>query len=242
MVAVLLVPGAAFAQGKGKEKDAANPSKADREKTEKDGSYAIGLSFARGMNQDGISDADLSVEDLIQGIRDGLEGKKLDAERENEIRAAHSYFFQQLERRNAKRRREDGERFLKENKGKEGVKTFENGLQYKVIKSGKGKTPRLQDEVEANYKGSFINGQIFDQTTPDEGPARFNVNRVIEGWTTALTKMKEGDVWELFVPSDLAYGEKGREGIPPNSMLIFEIELVKVIPAESAPKRPGKNK
>ena len=121
------------------------------------------------------------------------------------------------------------------------MQTLESGLQYKVIKEGSGAKPTLYDKVTVNYKGSLINGTEFDSSYKRSQPATFPVNGVIHGWTEALQLMKTGSKWQLFIPSKLAYGEAGAGGvIPPNAMLIFEVELISVgEPAASAPKAPA---
>jgi FKBP-type peptidyl-prolyl cis-trans isomerase FklB len=120
-----------------------------------------------------------------------------------------------------------GEAFLAENGKKEGVKTTASGLQYKVIKSGTGKTPKAEDTVSVNYKGTLISGKEFDASNGE--PVTFKVNGVIPGWTEALQLMKEGDKWMVYIPSKLAYGENAPGGpIGPNETLIFEVELVSV--------------
>lgn len=122
-----------------------------------------------------------------------------------------------------------GEQFLKENAAKEGVKTLPSGLQYKVIKEGEGKSPKATDTVSVHYKGTLIDGKEFDSSYKRGEPAEFPVNRVIKGWTEALQLMKEGSKWMLYIPSNLAYGERGAGAdIGPNETLIFEVELLKV--------------
>jgi FKBP-type peptidyl-prolyl cis-trans isomerase len=122
-----------------------------------------------------------------------------------------------------------GEEFLKENAKKEGVKTLESGLQYKVLKEGTGKTPGPTDTVEVNYAGKLIDGTEFDSSYKRGESITFPVNGVIKGWTQALQKMKEGSKWMLYIPANLAYGERGAGGIiGPNETLIFEVELIKV--------------
>ena len=122
-----------------------------------------------------------------------------------------------------------GQDFLAENKKKDGVKTTKSGLQYKVVKSGEGKTPKASDKVVAHYEGRLISGKVFDSSIKRGSPATFPVNGVIKGWQEALQLMKEGDKWQVFIPSELAYGEKGvGRNIGPNEALIFDIELIKV--------------
>ena len=122
-----------------------------------------------------------------------------------------------------------GETYLKENAKKEGVKTLPSGLQYKVVKEGSGKSPKATDTVSVHYRGTLIDGTEFDSSIKRGEPAEFPVNRVIKGWTEALQLMKEGDKWMLYIPSHLAYGERGAGGaIGPIETLIFEVELLKV--------------
>jgi len=129
----------------------------------------------------------------------------------------------------AKKNKKEGEVFLDENKKKEGVKTLASGLQYKVLKEGTGKKPKLNDAVTVNYRGTLIDGTEFDSSYRRGQPASFPVSGVIPGWTEALPLMGEGAKWQLFVPSNLAYGERGAGAmIGPNATLIFEIELISV--------------
>ena len=124
---------------------------------------------------------------------------------------------------------EKAEKFLMENKDKEGVKTLPSGLQYKVIKDGEGATPKLTDTVVTHYRGTLLDGSEFDSSYKRKEPATFPVSGVIKGWTEALQLMKEGAKWTLYVPANLAYGARGYPPvIGPNETLIFEIELLKV--------------
>ena len=125
--------------------------------------------------------------------------------------------------------KEEGRSFLEENKTKEGILVTESGLQYKILKAGAGKQATLESSVTVNYAGKLIDGTEFDSSIKRGEPATFGVTQVIEGWTEALLLMHEGDKWELFVPYELAYGERGAGGaIPPFATLIFEIELISV--------------
>jgi FKBP-type peptidyl-prolyl cis-trans isomerase FklB len=120
-------------------------------------------------------------------------------------------------------------KFLEENKKAEGVVTLPSGLQYKVLKAGTGATPTAKDTVRTHYEGKLIDGTVFDSSLKRNEPAEFPVEGVIAGWTEALQKMKVGDKWQLFIPSELAYGEAGAGGvIPPHATLIFEIELLDI--------------
>jgi len=191
-------------------------------KTQKDKlGYAIGLDLGKNLKQNSI-DVDLAV--VMQGVKDGLAGGKalLTEEQVKETFAA----FQQ---ERAEKTKKEGEAFLAANKKKDGVITLASGLQYKIIKTGSGKTPKAIDSVTVNYRGTLIDGTEFDSTIKRGQPATFQVNGVIPGWTEALQLMREGAKWELFIPSNLAYGERGAGStIGPNSVLIFEIELISV--------------
>ncbi|MDG1139702.1 MAG: FKBP-type peptidyl-prolyl cis-trans isomerase [Opitutales bacterium] len=126
-----------------------------------------------------------------------------------------------------------GAKFLSANKKRKGIKELESGLQYKVIRPGKGKkNPKESDEVEVHYHGTLISGEVFDSSTDRGEPAKFKLNGVIRGWTEALQLMKEGDKWKLFIPGDLAYGENGSNSIGPNETLVFEVELLSITPTD----------
>ena len=127
--------------------------------------------------------------------------------------------------------REKGEAFLIENGKKEGVKTLPSGLQYRVLKDGDGKHPKKSDQVVVHYKGTLIDGREFDSSYKRGEPAKFGVTQVIKGWTESLQLMKEGSKWMLYIPWQLAYGEKGSGKLNgPNETLIFEVELIAVMP------------
>jgi len=177
----------------------------------------------------------VNPEVLAQGIWDTMSGGKT-LMTDQEYVATMTAFKQEMSQRQIAKMKEmsdknlkDGEQFLAENKTREGVVTLPSGLQYKVIKEGAGKTPKSTDTVTVNYKGTLINGTEFDSSYRRGQPATFPVKGVIPGWIEALQLMKEGAKWELYIPSNLAYGEKGAgRTIPPNSALIFEVELISV--------------
>jgi FKBP-type peptidyl-prolyl cis-trans isomerase len=202
-------------------------------KTQKDKtSYAIGMNMAASVKTNAI---DVDVDALVQGIRDSLTNKKM-LLTEDEARETLMALQKDLQAKmhekakvQAEKNKKEGEEFLTKNKGKEGVKTLPDGLQYKVITEGKGKSPLATDTVTVNYRGTLINGTEFDSSYKRGQPATFPVDGVIKGWTEALQLMKEGSKWQLFIPSNLAYGERGAGGsIGPNATLIFEVELIKV--------------
>jgi len=188
-------------------------------------SYVIGAQLGQSFKTQGI---DIQIESLIWGLKDALAGKKL-AMSQEEMRQVLTGFRQRMLAKQAAKNLAEGTAFLEANGAKEGVKVLPSGLQYKVIKEGTGQTPKADDKVKTHYRGTLINGTEFDSSYKRNKPAEFAVNGVIPGWTEALQLMKEGCKWELYIPANLAYGERGRPGIPPNSTLIFEIELLEVV-------------
>jgi FKBP-type peptidyl-prolyl cis-trans isomerase len=214
-------------------------------------SYGFGLNVGRDMLRGGIVKEDLDLALVMQGVKDALaQGKYKINEKEFEeaYQAAIAPKLPERAKAAAAKLKKESEAFLVENKKKKGVKTTASGLQYRVLKTGSGKTPKLTDSVRAQYKGTFVDGTVFDQ--PAE-PVEFKVKGVIEGWTEGLQLMKEGDKFEFVVPAELGYGEKGlvtEEGvqlIPPNSTLTFELELVQVVSGTAVPRnatKPGERK
>ncbi len=172
---------------------------------------------------------------MARGLKDALAGGKT-LLTEEEARAAITAVQNDMrEKQQAKMQvagdanKKEGEAFLADNKSKEGVVALPSGLQYKVLKEGNGPKPTATDSVVCNYRGTLINGTEFDSSTKHGGPATFPVNGVIKGWTEALQLMPVGSKWQLFVPSDLAYAERGAGAdIGPNATLIFEVELVSI--------------
>ena len=200
------------------------------ETLEQKASYSFGVDFAKRLKQQGI---DLDITALNRGIQDQASGSKLafEAGEMNQFKAEYTdqlraRLLQEQQALGAKNL-EAGKQFLAENAKKEGVVTTASGLQYKVIKSGDGPTPKAEDTVTTNYRGTLIDGREFDSSYSRGQPASFPVNGVIKGWTEALQLMKVGGKWELYIPSDLAYGPAARsELIQPNSTLLFELELL----------------
>ena len=200
------------------------------ETLEQKASYSFGVDFAKRLKQQGI---DLDIKALNRGIEDQASGSKLAFE-EGEMNQFKAEYTQQLRARLqqpqqalAAKNLEAGKKFLAENAKKDGVVTTASGLQYKVIKSGDGPTPKAEDTVTTHYRGTLIDGREFDSSYSRGQPTSFPVKGVIKGWTEALQLMKVGDKWELYIPSDLAYGQAQRsELIQPNSTLVFELELL----------------
>jgi len=202
-------------------------------KTQKDKfSYGIGMNIGKNLKNDVV---DVDTDLVSKGLKDVFSGGKT-LMNDEEYRATMNALQKDLmdkqaeaAKKLAEKNKKEGEAFLAENGKKEGVVTLPSGLQYKEIQSGKGKTPNSGDTVETHYRGTLIDGTEFDSSYKRGQTVTFPVNGVIPGWTEALQKMKEGDKWQLFVPSSLAYGERGagRE-IGPNATLIFEVELIAV--------------
>jgi FKBP-type peptidyl-prolyl cis-trans isomerase len=197
-------------------------------------SYALGSNIGHQMR---LQSLEIDSALFVQGFKDALAGNKtLMSEEEvratltdlqNEMRAKQTQAMKETGEKN----KQAGETFLAENKKKEGVVTLPSGLQYKILKAGEGKKPTAEDTVVCQYRGTLIDGKEFDSSYKRNQPATFQVNRVIKGWTEALQLMPVGSKWQLFIPSALAYGEAGAGAdIPPDSTLIFEVELVSIQP------------
>lgn len=196
-------------------------------------SYAIGNNIGASLADDGL---EVNLDLLFEGIRDALEGKEAQLTSE-EMREALIAAQEDLEKRAVEMRKKiaadnqkKADEFLAENKKKKGVVTTKSGLQYEVLKAGKGGSPKETDTVTAHYHGTLLDGSVFDSSIAREEPIVIAVNRVIPGWTEALTKMKVGDRWKLYIPPDLAYGDNPRAGGPigPNQLLVFEVELLSI--------------
>jgi FKBP-type peptidyl-prolyl cis-trans isomerase FklB len=194
-------------------------------------SYSLGYKIGQDFKQQGV---EVAPDALLQGMKDALAGGKTalteDQMREalmglqKEVMAKQEKEFEKLAEKNL----QEGKKFLLENRKKEGVKTTASGLQYKVLGKGTGKKPGLEDTVTVHYRGRLTDGTEFDSSYKRNEPATFPVKGVIAGWTEALQMMKEGAKWQLFIPANLAYGEKGVPGIGPNSVLIFDVELLSI--------------
>jgi FKBP-type peptidyl-prolyl cis-trans isomerase len=224
---------------------AAVPPKPEIFKTELEKvSYIIGTQIAQNFKS---QDIEVNLDSLMMGLKDALEGRKLVLS-QSEMQQVYARFQQQMREKQAAKRAEEaaknlaaGTAYLEANKAKEGVKVLPSGLQYKVITEGTGNTPTADDKVKTNYRGTLIDGTEFDSSYKRNKPAEFAVKGVIKGWTEALQLMKEGSKWELYIPASLAYSERGRPGIPANSTLIFEIELLEIVkPTEAEPAEDAK--
>lgn len=198
-------------------------------------SYALGLSMGNNFRASGISE--LNVQDFADGVAAVFYGATPKMTYD-EAKAEIQNFFAELEKKQraaaeeaGKQNKEAGEAFLAENGKRVEVKTTPSGLQYEVLTEGDGPMPEATDQVEVHYTGKLIDGTVFDSSVDRGVPATFGVTQVIPGWVEALQLMKAGSKWRLFIPSNLAYGPNGAPGSPigPNSTLIFDVELLKVI-------------
>ena len=197
-------------------------------------SYALGMNVGTGMRKQGVGAA-VDPALVARGLRDALSGSKT-AMTEEEMKTALQQLATEVSAaQNAKAKeasgpnQKEGAAFLAANKLKDGVKTLPDGMQYKVITEGTGPKPTASDTVTVNYRGTLINGKEFDSSYKRGEPASFPVGGVIKGWTEALQLMPVGSKWQLFIPADLAYGDRGAGGdIGPGETLIFEVELISI--------------
>lgn len=208
---------------------AATPLKSEEAKV----GYLLGLQFGANLKNQGLN-VDLNA--LKMGLDDGSQGKdpKISAEEAQEVmtrfRQTMMAKMKQMQERAATENLATGKRFLAANQKKPGVKETKSGLQYKVIKQGSGSKPSADSKVKVHYEGRLITGQVFDSSYKRGEPATFPLGGVIPGWTEALTMMRPGAKWQIYVPADLAYGERGMgKTIPPNSVLVFDVELLEVL-------------
>jgi len=201
-------------------------------------SYSIGMQIGFNLGRQKV---DINPDILAAGIKDSLAGKPLmTPDQVKEVMAQFEKDMEQKQKELAEKNKTEGTKFLEENKKKAGVKTTSSGLEYKVEKEGTGPQPKPTDMVTVNYRGTLIDGTEFDSSYKRGQPATFPVNGVIKGWTEALQLMKKGAKYKLFIPSNLAYGERamGPE-IGPNSTLIFDVELMDVKPPPTPAPQTG---
>jgi FKBP-type peptidyl-prolyl cis-trans isomerase FklB len=193
-------------------------------------SYALGWKVGKDMSGAGLDDKDFDSKEFADGFIDALTKKaKLNDE---QLKAAFMSLQERIQKKmieSGRKNMEKANEFLKTNKEAEGVQTTKSGLQYRVVKAGKGKTPTLTSTVKVHYEGKLLDGTVFDSSIKRNEPIEFPVNGVIAGWTEALQRMKVGDKWILFIPPGLAYGEQGSPpDIGSNELLTFEVELLDV--------------
>lgn len=218
------------------------PANDTQVKTDKDKqAYALGSSvggfIARNLERQEDADFMLERDVVIAGFVDAIKGEPQlsDEEAEEILNAMRQEVMEQRQNVLGKKSAEEGKAYLEENAKKEGVQTTESGLQYEVLKEGDGVSPAETDMVEVHYEGTLVNGEVFDSSYERGEPTSFPLNRVIPGWTEGLQLMKEGAKYRFVIPAELAYGERevGGGQIPPNSTLIFTVELLDVQQSES---------
>ncbi len=201
--------------------------------------YFLGFSVGQSLSQQGFQATDFTKQGMSQGLGDSLSGKDpaLTDEQLAEAQGKIQAMLQQRQaaknvemRESAAKNLASSKEWMAQNAKAEGVKELANGVQYKVLKKGEGGSPTPTDIVRVHYTGKLINGEVFDSSVQRGEPAEFPVNGVIQGWQSALQKMKVGSKWMLYIPSELAYGEKGSPPtIGPNETLIFEVELLEIL-------------
>ena len=197
-------------------------------------SYALGMSMGHNFKGSGIKS--INAEDFAAGVAAVYDGTKPAMTYDEAKRIVQDYFTNleaEMQAKNAQAAEENlriGNAFLEENAKRDGIKVTASGLQYEVLKEGKGHSPKAEDRVEVHYTGKLIDGTVFDSSVERGVPATFGVTQVIPGWVEALQLMKEGDQWRVYIPANLAYGPNGAGGvIGPNMALIFDVELLRVI-------------
>lgn len=188
-------------------------------------SYAIGVSFGNSVKSQQIPEID--IDKIALALNDILESDELKLTLRESQEFLRNYMTK-LKERIVQKNLEDANKFLEENKKREEVVEIRNGLQYEIIKEGEGKSPKLRNRVKTHYKGTLLDGTVFDSSYDRNEPITFGVGEVIDGWKEALQLMKPGAKWKLYIHPELGYGERGTGNIPPNSLLIFEIELISI--------------
>lgn len=215
-----------------------NPNfKSDKERQ----SYAVGINIGESLHRQPV---DLDLDSLVKGLKDSMGGGKT-LMTDDEAKAALMELGQQVKAKQEEKvsqakeaNKKEGDAYLAANKTKPGVVTTPSGLQYKIITPGTGPKPTAQDKVTVNYRGTLINGTEFDSSYKRGQPATFPVGGVIKGWTEALQLMPTGSKWQLVIPADLAYGDRGAgNDIAPGSTLIFEVELISIEGKEAPAKK-----
>lgn len=200
-------------------------------------SYVLGQQMGHQMKADGLQ---IEPSILAASLDEALAGKESRMTQDEMMQVMMTVQSQVMAKRKEKsmspeqkqeasKTMEEGKKFLEENKKKKGIQVTPSGLQYEVLKKGKGKSPKASSQVRVHYKGTLIDGTEFDSSYARKEPAEFPLNGVIKGWTEGLQLMKEGGKWRFFIPSELAYGDRPNPKIPANSVLIFEVELLKVL-------------
>jgi len=195
---------------------------------EKKASYALGQSIGQGLHQQGFELDVAAMSAAFEDVYGGKESKMTEQEMQSALMEMRK-LVNEKQSKMSEENKVKGEAFLKENQSKKGVKVTSSGLQYEVLAEGKGNMPKVSDRVRVHYKGTLIDGSEFDSSYRTNTPAEFQVGGVIQGWQEALQLMKLGSKYKLVIPSELAYGEMPRPGIPGNSVLVFEVELLDIL-------------
>jgi len=205
-------------------------------------SYAIGLNVGKSLHRD---DIDIDPKILLQGLEDEINGGQV-LLTDDQVKTVLTQLGMEVRQKQEEKRaalaetnKKDGAAFLAANAAKQGVVTLPSGLQYKILTAGTGPKPTAGDMVVCNYKGTLLDDTEFDSSYKRGQPATFPVSGVIKGWTEALQLMPVGSKWQLFVPPDLAYGERGQGPIGPNATLVFEVELLSIKPKEEPAAAPA---
>ncbi len=201
----------------------------------KKASYTIGQQFGKNLKDQNIA---LDPDALAMALRDVAEGKnQMTQEEMQQALMKMQEIANTKARETADKNKAEAQAFMEKNKSAEGVKATASGLQYILEKEGTGKMPSKNDQVKVHYKGALTNGEVFDSSYDRGEPATFPVSGLIPGWTEALQMIKVGSKVKLFIPPELAYGESGRPKIPPNSVLVFEMELLDIVPQTPPAKK-----
>jgi FKBP-type peptidyl-prolyl cis-trans isomerase len=226
LTALVLVVGAAGCQNSGSKGEIKLATKTDSV------SYALGVLIGESNKQQmksapGVDQLDKKI--LLAAFEKSFLGDSVQIKPEKANQKLQAY-FSGISKVEGDKNKKEGDEFLAKNKTKQGVITLPSGLQYEIIKAGTGPKPKAEDQVKCHYKGSLLNGKVFDSSVERGEPATFPVNRVIPGWTEALQLMPVGSKWKLYIPAALAYGERGAgQDIKPNSTLVFEVELLEIV-------------
>jgi FKBP-type peptidyl-prolyl cis-trans isomerase FklB len=204
-------------------------------KTDSDSaSYYVGLSIGASMAS--MDFDEFNIDAMAKGVQESLNaGSEVDQQKMQEIQMYLNQYFTALQTKASQKELKAGQEFLQANKTRQGVVTLPSGVQYEIIKEGTGAKPAKEDQVDVVYHGTLIDGTVFDSSKERGDTATLPVNGVVPGFSEALTLMNEGSVWKVYIPSELGYGERGAGGqIKPNSVITFEIDLVKVKKQEPA--------